>query len=79
MIDLTLFAQQGYDAEEDATVEFTHGSSAFVAWRVGRWLRQHGGIRPTQVFPESGYAVRVDGVKVEIPAGATGEPRIASA
>ena len=37
MIDLTLFAQQGYDAEEDATVEFTHGSSAFVAWRVGRW------------------------------------------
>jgi hypothetical protein len=49
-----------------------------VAWRVGQWLRRNDGIRPTEVVSESGYCVRVDGVRVEIPIGATGEPRIAS-
>jgi hypothetical protein len=78
MINLTRFAQEGYDAAPDAGTDYTHGSAAFVAWRVGQWLRRHGGIRPTDVTSEPGYAVRVDGVKVMMPAGATGEPQIVS-
>ncbi|MET0986442.1 MAG: hypothetical protein ABW034_13645 [Steroidobacteraceae bacterium] len=76
MKDLTQFALSGYDAPQDAQPEFTHGSSAFVAWRVGQWLKRGGGIRPTKVEEQDGYAVLVDGVKVVIPAGATGEPYV---
>jgi hypothetical protein len=78
MISLTEYAQQGYDAGGAEIPDLTHGSNAFVAWRVGQWLRRNDGIRPTEVVSESGYCVRVDGVRVEIPIGATGEPRIAS-
>ncbi|MGE0741730.1 MAG: hypothetical protein AB7O98_10330 [Hyphomonadaceae bacterium] len=76
MRDLTRFALEGYDAEEAAEPPYTHGSSAFLAWRVGQWLKRNGGVKPTAVSAEEGYAVRVDGVKVMIPAGATGEPMI---
>ncbi|WP_448661613.1 hypothetical protein ACG3SL_13180 [Sphingomonas sp. CJ20] len=78
MRDLTEFARQGYDAGDDQAPLFAHGSSAFLAWRVGRWLRSNGGIRPSSVTAEPGYSVRVDGVKVDVPAGATAEPRISA-
>ena len=75
--DLTQYAIAGYDAEYEAQSEYALGSSAHVAWLVGRWLKANGGVRPTTVTAEPGYAVRVDGVKVEVPAGATGAPQIA--
>ncbi|MFZ4603938.1 MAG: hypothetical protein ACOYM8_15950 [Caulobacterales bacterium] len=78
MRDLTNYALDGYDAPSGAQPEYALGSSAHVAWLVGRWLAENGGIRPQLVTSEVGYAVRVDGVKVEVPAGATGTPRIVS-
>jgi hypothetical protein len=78
MLDLTHYAQEGFDAPPGAQPVHVLGSSAFVAWRVGQWLRQHGGVRPTRVLDEPGYAVRVDGVRVVVPMGATGIPRVES-
>ncbi len=78
MRDLTSYALAGYDATPGEQPEYALGSSAHVAWLVGRWLAENRGIRPQRVTSEVGYAVRVDGEKVEVPAGATGTPRIVS-
>ena len=74
--DLTDWAQQGYDADAGTEAHFTDGSNAFLAWKIGNWLRSNGSARPSEVMPDLGYALRVDGVRIVITGAGYGEPVI---
>ena len=62
-MDLTLYAHEGYDAP-DAPQTYMVGSDAYIAWRVGKWLRAQGQPRPGQVVSAAGYRVLVDKTRV---------------
>lgn len=63
MMDLTEYAWRGYDAPE-ADAAYMPGSDAYIAWRVGKWLRANGGARPAAVTSGRGYRVVVDAARV---------------
>ena len=62
-MDLTLYAHEGYDAPDGAKT-YMVGSDAYIAWRVGRWLRARGEPRPERVTSAPGYRVLVDQARV---------------
>jgi hypothetical protein len=62
-MDLTEYALQGYDFPDQAR-SYMVGSDAYIAWRVGRWLREQGDQRPGRVISAAGYRVMVDGARV---------------
>lgn len=74
--ELTDWAQQGFDSDDDTIAHFTEGSNAFLAWKIGNWLKNEGGARPTEVTPDLGYSLRVDGVRILITGAGYGEPVI---
>jgi hypothetical protein len=74
--DLTEYAREGYDAQDGAEPAYTHGSNAYMAWRIGKWLKGRGEARPSEVTPEHGYSLRVDGVKIAITSAGYGDPCI---
>ena len=63
MMDLTEYALRGYDAPE-VGAGYMLGSDAYIAWRVGKWLRANGEGRPTAVTSGRGYRVVVDAARV---------------
>jgi hypothetical protein len=62
-VDLTDYAWIGYD-DPDQAQHYMPGSDAYIAWRVGRWLRLNEEERPGRVVSASGYRVTVDGTRV---------------
>jgi hypothetical protein len=62
-VDLTDYALQGFDFPGDGK-SYMVGSDAYIAWRVGRWLREQSHIRPTRVTSAPGYRVLVDDARV---------------
>jgi len=62
-MDLIDYARRGYDAP-DSESSYLTGSDAYIAWRVGKWLRSTGAQCPTSVTSGPGYRVIVDGSRV---------------
>jgi hypothetical protein len=79
MSDLIEYARKGFDAPDGAVNEYTDGSNAFLAWRIGSWLKSTGGKRPEEIAVESGYSLRVDGVKIVVSSAGYGEPVVVDA
>ena len=79
MNDLIDYAREGFDAPDGAANEYTDGSNAFLAWRIGQWLKKTGGKRPDEVASESGYSLRVDGVRIVVSSAGYGEPIVVEA
>jgi hypothetical protein len=63
MMDLTTYAVAGYD-EPQTTRHYMLGSDAYIAWRVGKWLRENNKERPQSVVSGPGYRVVVDSARV---------------
>ncbi|MBV9508861.1 MAG: hypothetical protein JO303_01105 [Caulobacteraceae bacterium] len=62
-MDLTDYAMEGYQAP-DQTKHYMVGSDAYIAWRVGKWLREQGEAKPGRVTSAAGYRVTVDDARV---------------
>jgi hypothetical protein len=58
-VDLTAYALEGYDEPDDIR-PYMLGSDAYIAWRVGAWLRATGARPPGTVVSSAGYRVIVD-------------------
>ena len=62
-MNLTAYAWRGYD-DPETPAAYMLGSDAYIAWRVGKWLRQSGAPRPATVTSGRGYRVVVDAARV---------------
>lgn len=60
--DVTISAQDGYDAAPDAVCPYYRSSPNACGWLAGRHLRQVGSPRPERAAMSRGYWVRIDGV-----------------
>ena len=62
-MNLNDYAWRGYDDPQDEAA-YMLGSDAYIAWRVGKWLRLTGEARPKSVVSGPGYRVIVDAERV---------------
>jgi hypothetical protein len=62
-LDLSHYAFEGYD-EPSRPRGYMVGSDAYMAWRVGVWLRERHDKRPNAVTSAHGYRVNVDGERI---------------
>ena len=62
-MDLTDYALEGFDAP-DRSRGYMLGSDAYMAWRVGVWLRERGETRPRKVVAAPGYRVKIDAARI---------------
>lgn len=59
-------AHEAFDNPEKLS-PYLAASDMDCAWRIGRWLRQTGQLRPTSIRPSYPWTYHVDNFKVHCP------------